>query len=83
MPVCPICSGDKIERCDNPDHGFIAALSFHDIGRVGCPVCGTDPLHRVRHWRDGQWHWLRCEHCDNDGMVSDENHKLLTKLKEA
>ena len=34
---------EGVEYCDNPDHGFIDALSFHDIGRLGCPVCGHNP----------------------------------------
>ena len=31
---------EKFEICNNPDHGFIDALGFHDIGRLGCPGCG-------------------------------------------
>lgn len=31
---------EKFDICNNPDHGFIDALSFHDIGRLGCPGCG-------------------------------------------
>jgi hypothetical protein len=44
---CPICKGDGLERCDNPDHGFIGVHSFLDVGRIGCPVCGHDPNHIV------------------------------------
>jgi hypothetical protein len=47
MMKCPDCGGDGIETCNNPDHGFIDALSFHDVGRIGCPVCGHDPKHKV------------------------------------
>lgn len=38
--VCPGCGGDGKETCTNPDHGLISALSWHDIGRIGCPCCG-------------------------------------------
>jgi len=37
---CEECSGTGNEICDNPDHGFIDALSFTDMGRIGCPCCG-------------------------------------------
>ncbi len=33
---------EGIERCDNPDHGFINAVGG-EIGRLGCPGCGGDP----------------------------------------
>lgn len=45
--ICPDCGGDGKETCHNPDHGFISAMSFHDIGRIGCPVCGHDPRGKV------------------------------------
>lgn len=47
MVICPDCSGDGKETCHNPDHGFIAALSFHEVGRLGCPCCGHDERHKV------------------------------------
>ena len=34
---------DVTDLCNNPDHKFIEALSFTEIGRLGCPVCGGDP----------------------------------------
>lgn len=45
---CNECNGTGKEICDNPDHGFIDALSFNDIGRIGCPGCGHDEKHRVK-----------------------------------
>lgn len=60
--VCPDCSGDGKETCHNPDHGLISAMSFHDIGRLGCPVCGVDAKHKVRRGGD-------CETCDGTGEV--------------
>ena len=44
---CATCGGDGIERCTNPDHGFIYALVFTDMGRIGCPLCGHDEKHRI------------------------------------
>lgn len=45
---CPDCGGDGLETCHNPDHGFLAALSFTDLGRIGCPCCGHHPKGKVR-----------------------------------
>ena len=58
--TCPDCGGDGIETCTNPDHGFIGAMGG-EIGRLGCPVCGHDPDHKVR----GE----KCGTCDGDGIV--------------
>ena len=44
--VCIDCGGDGMERCNNPDHGFIDAIGG-EIGRLGCPVCGHDPEHKT------------------------------------
>jgi len=57
---CPVCHGDGVARCDNPDHGFIS-LTGDEIGRLGCPVCGHDPEHRVK----GE----KCEMCDGTGSL--------------
>lgn len=59
--VCPTCGGDGIERCTNPDHGFISELSFTDIGRLGCPCCGHDPEHRIM--------GSKCPDCNGTGII--------------
>jgi ssDNA-binding Zn-finger/Zn-ribbon topoisomerase 1 len=59
--VCPTCEGDGIERCTNPDHGFIQALSFTDMGRIGCPCCGHDEKHRII--------GCKCPDCNGTGVV--------------
>ncbi len=64
MTICPECNGDGKETCHNPDHGFITMLSFHDIGRLGCPGCGHDEKHKVP--RGGS-----CELCEGNGEVSE------------
>jgi hypothetical protein len=61
--VCPECGGDGKETCTNPDHGFISALGWHDIGRIGCPCCGHDPDHKV-------YNGGKCEVCDGNGKVT-------------
>jgi hypothetical protein len=61
--TCPECGGDGKETCHNPDHGFINMLAFHDIGRLGCPVCGHDKAHKVKNGGD-------CETCEGSGQVS-------------
>ena len=44
-PKCFNCMDTGIMRCSNPDHGFISALSFTDMGRLGCPGCdGTGKM---------------------------------------
>ncbi|MFG1413417.1 hypothetical protein V5G24_20105 [Xanthobacter sp. VTT E-85241] len=60
--VCPECGGDGKETCNNPDHGFISAMPG-DIGRLGCPVCGHDPAHKVLGGGP-------CDLCSGDGVVS-------------
>ena len=60
---CFVCGGDGKETCTNPDHGFISALSFHDIGRLGCPVCGHHLHHKVKNGGD-------CDCCNGTGKLS-------------
>jgi len=59
--VCPTCEGDGIERCTNPDHGFIQALSSTDTGRIGCPCCGHDEKHRIM--------GCKCPDCNGTGII--------------
>ena len=67
MVTCPDCSGDGKETCHNPDHGFIGAMSWHDIGRVGCPVCGHHPQAKVGSKRaDGG---ASCDTCNGVGKT--------------
>lgn len=62
--ICPECCGDGKETCTNPDHGFIQALCFHDIGRIGCPCCGHNEFHKVKSGGE-------CEICNGTGEVTD------------
>jgi len=66
--VCPDCGGDGKETCHNPDHGFISAMSFHDIGRLGCPCCGHDLKGKVPNGG-------ACDTCKGRGYV---NHSTAT-----
>lgn len=68
--TCPDCGGDGRETCHNPDHGFISAMSFNDIGRLGCPVCGHDERHKVRKGGD-------CETCSGSGSVDEPAARLF------
>lgn len=61
--TCFVCGGDGLETCTNPDHGFINALSFHDVGRIGCPVCGHDPNHKIKNGGE-------CECCNGSGKLN-------------
>lgn len=66
--TCPCCGGDGKETCDNPDHGLIGAMGFHEVGRLGCPVCGHDPNHKVKNGGP-------CDVCGGSGSVTDEKGK--------
>ena len=58
---CELCNGTGFELCDNPDHGFLDALISHDIGRIGCPLCGHDEQHRIKS--------SKCLECKGTGQV--------------
>lgn len=60
--ICPDCGGDGKETCHNPDHGFLSTMGFHDIGRIGCPVCGHDPRGKVPRG-------CICLSCEGSGVV--------------
>lgn len=62
--TCPDCFGDGKETCHNPDHGFIDAIGG-ETGRLGCPVCGHDPKHKVRGGAD-------CDTCSGSASVTFE-----------
>jgi len=69
VEICPDCGGDGKETCSNPDHGFIyvlggleSGLPGSDVGRLGCPVCGHDPDHKVPNGGN-------CETCNGTGRV--------------
>lgn len=66
---CPKCSGDGIERCSNPDHGLLDALSFRGADECRCPCCGWDKHHRIK-LRSGEWE--KCELCEGTGKTSKE-----------
>ncbi|MBD2803056.1 hypothetical protein ID854_22070 [Xenorhabdus sp. M] len=72
MAICPECCGDGKETCNNPDHGFISALSFHDTGRLGCPGCGHDEFHKVKNGGD-------CEVCQGSGEVTERLFQAYCK----
>lgn len=68
--ICTMCGGDGKETCDNPDHGFIDALVFSDVGRLGCPVCGHSGNHKVKNGGP-------CEDCNGTGYFE---HKEPIRL---
>ena len=62
--ACETCNGTGMEICNNPDHGFIVAMGAvksdkFDTGRLGCPACGHDELHRVPN--------TKCDKCFGTG----------------
>lgn len=71
--VCPACGGDGKETCNNPDHGFIEAMPG-ETGRLGCPVCGHDPNHKVNRGRN------TCLECGGHGHVSEEVAEEFARL---
>lgn len=70
MTVCKSCKGDKIERCDNPDHGFLNVINFRGANESACPCCGHDEQYRMgSHRRIGgklKWVWNICPECKED-----------------
>lgn len=64
LVVCCSCLGDGKETCHNPDHGFINMLNFHEIGRLGCPVCGHDEMHKVNNGGE-------CDLCGGTGKTTE------------
>lgn len=60
--ICPCCGGDGKETCTNPDHGFIDFIGG-ETGRLGCPVCGHHPEHKVRSGG-------LCDTCEGSGKVT-------------
>lgn len=48
---CPDCGGDGKETCNNPDHAFVETMPG-EVGRLGCPVCGHHPKHKVNNGKN-------------------------------
>lgn len=81
---CLACGGDGKETCNNPDHGFISAMGgapknnhgsrAHDVGRLGCPVCGHDPDFKVYRFNfiTGKREQPSCDECHGAGKMSYE-----------
>lgn len=66
--VCKSCGGDGIERCDNPDHGLLGAISFRGADESQCPCCGHDEKYRMKHWDADvkAYVWNKCPDCSNN-----------------
>jgi len=67
--ICPLCGGDGKETCTNPDHVFLSAFGFTDIGRIGCPCCGHDPHHKIKNGG-------KCELCNGNGDLPESDAQL-------
>lgn len=67
MKSCEECNGTGNEICDNPDHGFIDSIPG-DFGRIGCPLCGHDELHRIPN--------TVCGNCDGLGYLKEATHEI-------
>lgn len=61
---CPDCGGDGVGTCHSPDHSF-GYIVDREYGRIGCPVCGHDPNHKVKN--------EICETCNGKGKVNYKN----------
>lgn len=68
--LCIHCWGDGIERCDNPDHGLLSALSFRGANESACPCCGQDEQWRMRKWKNGKYEWNECPECNGTGKAT-------------
>jgi hypothetical protein len=70
---CETCNGTGKEICNNPDHGFLNAISFTDTGRIGCPCCGHDEDHAIPN--------TVCENCNGTGKEFIVNYKVIDLAK--
>jgi hypothetical protein len=63
IEICPDCSGDGIETCHNPDHGFLSGVLGGVCGAntSACPCCGHSQDHKMRG---------KCYTCKGTGQVS-------------
>lgn len=73
---CPSCGGDGKETCNNPDHGFLSAMSFRGANESRCPCCGWDPNHKVRKYKNGEWFYPHCEVCNGKGQMESKEAEL-------
>jgi hypothetical protein len=71
--MCETCSGTGKEICDNPDHGFLSAISSTDTGRIGCPCCGHDEDHAIPN--------TICLDCNGTGKMFVVNTEILDYAK--
>jgi len=73
---CKECNGTGMEICNNPDHGFIDAVGG-ETGRLGCPACGHDELHRIKN--------TKCEACEGTGNMTPQSRctpEIIKKMCE-
>jgi len=61
---CETCDGDGIERCTNPDHGFLNALSFRGANESACPCCGHNDEYKIL--------GCKCPDCDGTGITNNQ-----------
>lgn len=61
---CPVCGGDGMETCNNPDHGFLEGIvsqtGTHSAGESACPVCGHSTDHKTG---------KKCPECNGTGIM--------------
>ena len=69
MAECESCNGTGQEICNNPDHGFLNLAITDDHGRIGCPCCGHDELHRIPN--------TVCDECKGKGNNHDRYRKAF------
>ena len=54
---------------------YVSFVSFHDVGRLGCPCCGHDPNHKIKNGGN-------CECCNGLGKLTETqfNSKLMNMV---
>lgn len=77
MMECEACSGDGIERCDNPDHGILNMIRFRGASETACPCCGHDEQYRMGSYKrvEGMLKliWNNCPECSGTGKQPPED----------
>lgn len=76
---CFVCAGDGKETCTNPDHGFLAAISFKGANESACPCCGHNENHKMFYWEGGQRKQRDCEACNGKGKLLESEAEVIAE----
>lgn len=76
---CIKCGGDGRETCDNPDHGFLSAMSFRGANESACPCCGHDENYKITKYVNGKREYSKCYECEGTGKLILEQANIIAE----